>query len=117
MLEKILKEYFERSLSDIEGAKSRVWRKIVAGMNNVEAPSFDLENEGRRFQFGLMPLMVSLVLVVIGAGASQAYEKSLPGDTLYSFKRTMEDVQLQLAPEANKDELQIALIEKRSDAP
>lgn len=67
----------------------------------------------RRFVFGAMPrlasaLVASLVLVVVlGGGAVAASGSALPGDPLYSLKRTVENVRLALTLDsANRSALQ-----------
>ena len=47
------------------------------------------------------------------AGTLYASESSLPGDTLYTFKRTSENIHIAVTPEKYKKNLYLKLLEKR----
>ena len=56
-----------------------------------------------------------LVMVMVAGGATVASADSLPGDTLYSVKRTVEQVRLALVAGADEAALRVELAERRLD--
>ena len=96
-----------------EAARSRVLKAVYEQGSSKGTMSW-LPAMSRRFK-AWATVAAALVLVIgFGAGTVQASSNSLPGDTLYSVKQTIEKVRLNLAfSDSAKARLHLRLAEKR----
>ena len=115
MIDYLLKKYFEEPIRDQNARKIRVWQRVLSEIHQVEAPVFEISESQSYRYFGWMPLVASFVLVLFSAGFVAAYQDSLPGSRLHTFKLAVEDAKLKLAADDSKQEKQIQIIEKRAE--
>src|SRR3989344_4118737 len=115
-LDKHLRKIFDRQLGDLNTRRFRVWEKVHLHILQQESSlnSTDVRVSWFRLNLGFAPLVATLILVILGAGAVNAFNNSRPGDNFYALRRAIEDAQVRLASDSEaKQQVQIAIIEKR----
>lgn len=89
------------------GEKEKVWFKIVSHIRTVRLQQAEQNSKGLlwpvfRFRKLALGSLIAMVLVSVFGGVTKAAEGSLPGDTLYSFKKAVEKVETALARSEEK---------------
>ncbi|KKW28717.1 MAG: hypothetical protein A3K06_03060 [Candidatus Doudnabacteria bacterium RIFCSPHIGHO2_01_52_17] len=110
-LERVFKTLPRKGGFDVSG-KERIWFKIQNHMRQTRQTLIE-RDRGLFFPvFHLGRLAITILAVIIAitlvGGASKASEGSLPGDTLYSFKKASEKVEKILA-QSNESKVKVSI--------
>ncbi len=109
------KSYSRRQMPPLSlSVKEKVKQQVLNNLSREQYPEADIQRSPSwTFVFTRIAVMAVCLLILL-TGSTYASFDSLPGDTLYPLKRTVEDTQVKLTQNpVAKTKLQVKFAEKR----
>ena len=120
-IEKILQEANRKFVALIlpqSEIESKLINKINQTVTISEPQRYNISKEFLKlklYRFATISLVVAVILLLVGKGIVFAAESTIPGDLLYPLNRQLEDLQLGLTKNPEKQsQLKLKFLEKRA---